>query len=300
MKANDKYMKKHIIFIFFVVMLLIATMSTYAWVKREWNPSVSEENLKIETSGSLGIRLDDDPALTTMVSINNYVNSNTFTFKQVSNCTGKSDDFFTLDYSKNIENPKLTHLDITNVNYGSDYRTMGSLNGYIEFNFILYGNSSKIYKDVYIDEESLLRYNADDDKDPTNAIRISLSFNDNVQAPKHYILSKSGNYHCGINNDIDSEGKYVCDGQNLKTEDNQINYSLNKVFIPDDNNKLVRFGAESGNYYGSENVLYTMVSNQSINVTIRIWLEGTDTTCTDKIAGSKFDLKLIFNSRDHD
>ena len=303
MKIKNKLLSKYLIGILSITLLVVLSVSTYAWVKRDWSPSIEEDNLKIETSGALGIRLDDVKGLNTLVSVNHYVNANTFAFKQVSNCSGKSDDFFTLDYSKDIENPTLLHLDVSNSKYGGDYKEMGRQNGYIEFNFILYGNSSLTYKDIYIDEESLLRYNADDGNDPTGAMRISLSFNDNVQVPKHYVLTKKRSYHYGISNDKNSDGSYSCDGKNLKLETGQIDSSLNKDFlnnISDDNNKLITFGAASENYYGESNILYTMVKNQSINVTIRIWLEGTDPDCLDNIAGSKFDLKLVFNSHDHE
>ncbi len=309
-KKKNNFLKKYLIGVMSVTLILVASVTTYAWVKREWKPSIGEENLKIETSGALGIRLDDDPGLYNTVGINQFVDIKTFAFKQVSNCTGKSDDFFTLDYSADLENPKLVHLNVKNVDYNNNYTTMGKQNGYVEFNFLLFGNSSLTYKDIYIDSESILRYNHKGENtsgDPTQAMRISLTFKDNIQAPKHYVLSKDGSFHEGISNDVDESGRYICDGEKLKREtDGLINLELNKSFTEDENNKLIRFGYDGENlskfpnYYGKDNVLFTMVSNSSIAVTIRIWLEGTDGTCSDAIAGSNFDLKLIFNSHDYD
>lgn len=52
--------------------------------------------------------------------------------------------------------------------------------------------------------------------------------------------------------------------------------------------------------YNDSNALFSLTANQNLPVTIRVWLEGTDASCTDELRSADYSIQLRFEGTDED
>lgn len=219
---------------------ILVTTLTYSWIRRTWVTSVYEESIKVEANGALAFKLDtkDDVARDSL-SILSVLNYKNFVFKPVSNFSGRSEDFFTID--RTVGGSELySHLfpPETVSPTASAYQDLGNANGYIEFRFLLIGDevrtndekndenstsgssesTAKNYmKYVFLDAGSF--FDAYDPNalpvNPADALRVSISVGDNYD---NTWLFKNPDaqgtmVHTGVNNAKNSDGQWIVNGQ---------------------------------------------------------------------------------------
>ena len=80
-----------------LALVFLLSCATYAWLKRDWKPKIHQENVKIVAGSSLTFIYGEDEI--DDISVNELLGEKNFVFKSISNSTGKSEDFFALDYS---------------------------------------------------------------------------------------------------------------------------------------------------------------------------------------------------------
>ena len=91
-------------FAILLVMIVLLTATTWAWVRREWAPYLSsgENGMSIATTDALVFNMDvtdsGDDQLASSKTINAILNVNHFELKPVSNATGMSDAFYKINY----------------------------------------------------------------------------------------------------------------------------------------------------------------------------------------------------------
>lgn len=212
-----------------LVMVFLCTYVTYAWLRRDWTPTIQQDGITIATGGSLVFQLEDN-SVGTVMSINDVLKLDDFVLKPVSNRHGTSDGFFTLDMSGGDGFEKYKYLDVNQYQTNSDnYSKMGIDNGYIEFKVALVapGNQNRyVYIDTSTNEDtnapySEIRFNsaageADaTDQETAKCIRVSVTVSTAGSPAKTFIFlsdqSEIGR-HTGVD-DKASDGKYVMDGK---------------------------------------------------------------------------------------
>ncbi len=311
-----------------IVVCFITLISfSAAWVRRDWNPMVYEERIEIQTGGSLAIRLDDTGNAFNTIRLNEIVGVENFRLKQVSNLTGRSEDFFGLKVEDNMQNATLTHLTPTG---GEDYTTLAKNNGYIEVRFLLVGKSQadSFNQYIYLSEDSNLSILSElehlKDDDPTeyakqlamiNAIRISITVHTSTNASeeKHYCLRKTKagdpvselSYpiadHLAIRNSKNEDGSYFADGKSLFSSGTTVDSELTATTDAFKDFAYYQAAYKKDPDTGTETLdtsrcFFMMQPTESRWVTLRVWLEGCDPGCTNDIAGMLFNLSIRFDS----
>ncbi len=337
MKLSDTSKRTKIAFyissicLFMSVAILLTTL-TYSWIRRTWVSSVYEEKIKIEANGSLAFKLkSDDDVARDSLSILNILNYKDFVFKPVSNFSGKSDDFFTVDRTtENTE--KYLHLMPPNGRIESSaYQELGKNYGYIEFRFLLVGDEERVNENnengneeikrqytkyVFLDAGSFFdAYDPDAlQVNPADALRVSISV---VGDNNHTYLFKKpdaqgGMLHTAVNNakDTSDTGTVVwkANGANFRNEDHEeattFTYGGETLDIVKTCDAL-SLDQYDGGIYKKDGKFYITPGKclgwfspgGQMWVSVRIWLEGTDPVCKDDIAGQR--LKLYLNHEAH-
>lgn len=316
-----------------LIMVLLLTYISYAWLRRSWTPYVEQEGITIATSGSLVFKLEDYSSTTAGMSINDILKlQEDFVLKPVSNRHGNSDGFFTLNLFKGEGNESYQYLDVSK--YDDDNTAMGVDNGYIEFKLMLMAPSDPNKEDnvnllryIYIHDDSHIKISkgSEDHSEVVNCIRVSVTL---VSTQKTYIfvpeVDGDSIVHMGINDGLDeATNDYVSNGVKYyetyvgpnsegNVETTQVKYKNGKtenlVLAPNAevNNHVVNVG-EFGDYnglaadgvtYDANKTLFTLdsTSESSEWIIVRVWAEGTHKDCTEEIAGAQIDLKLKFAS----
>ncbi len=294
-----------------------------AWIRRDWNPQVYQENIEVQTGGSLAIKLDDGQNYNN-VTLNEILGVTSFRLKQVSNYSGESNDFFALSVEDNATQAKLEKLSLTSpsgeIKYKS-YSEMGIANGYIEVSFLLIGQSqaSDFYQYVYLSKESGLSIpeaiakDLETDSDLyrsyqrlLQSIRISITIHGiSATNPVTYGLTYIQTNHTAITDKFghDPDGKYLygfynSDGSYTISPDQTVNpdwYETNSAFQPFSYYQAA-FNDAEGKLADKDRCFFMMQPTESRRITIRVWLEGNADGCTDDISGLLFNLSLRFDS----
>ncbi len=305
-----------------LVMVCIAiTAVSYAWLRREWKPGFTGENIQIQSGSTLAIRLDNGATIDKL-SLNDIADfPEDFRLKQVSNFTGQSEDFFGLDFTNGIalEDATIRHLSKLNDNQSNTDR--GISYGYIEKSFFLVGSTGNesMRQYIYLDPESViekpLNYDPEDEEAYTsliNSIRVSITVHgkgpDGISDITHGIkLQGSSVPHTGIVNIKDYNGNYVAQGSHLDDEiityipANGASTTLTTPLVATDTGVFrsiedYKITLVDGKLSESDmqRVLFVMEPSETVQVTMRIWLEGTADGCTNEISGLNFDMSIIF------
>lgn len=296
--------------------VMLFTYVSFAWLRREWTPYVEQSNITIATGGSLVFEFEGESGASTGKSINEILGlKKDFVLKPVSSQNGNENSFFTLDLQHGAGLETYQHLNVAD--YNNDPIQMGIENGYIEFQMMLYSpDAADTIRYVYIHPESHIRFSEGGDPEQADAvkcIRMSVTLNGTNET---WIFGPDGvTGHSGVNSVAD-DGKYIMDGVKYYSTYNSDDVSESeimsewmgyKVVEPSDHYKTISdFDGgdydENGNFINrrTDQTLFSLASGEGNAtkkwVTVRIWAEGSDSNCTDKISGAQIDIKLKFSS----
>ncbi|MBE6540162.1 MAG: hypothetical protein E7674_05445 [Ruminococcaceae bacterium] len=325
MLKNKKWKNVTVSLIMILVMLVMMSYVSYSWIKREWAPSIKQDGITITTNGSLVLNLGSGEGYEEEQTINEILGVDSFILQPVSNSSGESDDFFTLDFGGGPGNEMYVWLNRND--YGS-YSNMGAENGYIEFQFTLCAPSAsevKTYRYVYIDCD-------DDSENPesyitstgaaSKALRMSISFSEGATKvfgtyTKEELeeMKRENKPLQAITNDTNDNGLHIADkalyyAQYSETNEEDcivaetirknsgdtgkaLHEEVNLLTFSDCNGK-----DENGNW-NPNNALVVIEEGKNAKattVTVRIWVEGADPNCIGEISGQQINLKLKFGS----
>lgn len=322
---------------FLTVLALGAMLATtsYAWIKRQWTPSVYGDGIRIEAGSALAFRMNSEGAKAqTSVSLTGELGAD-FVLSPVSNCSGESRDFFTLDRSAESQaDYRYRHVEqVGSAGTRDGWTKAGIKNGYIEISFSVLGRDDKAddglnnyLKYVYLDGGSYLRSSAGQGGiDCAEAIRISLTVDEagTAEAPLSGRSASGGrtvilgtgerDFEALTNQTFEENGetrwladgvKYYQDaGPGSETPLIPRTFAAGNVPL----RKTVRmqdFSAYDGGitakdgarFADPEKCLTVIQPGQCKTITARVWLEGCDPLCSDDIAGLKLDLLLSFSA----
>ncbi|MBR6681173.1 MAG: hypothetical protein IKL59_07935 [Clostridia bacterium] len=297
--------------------VILFTYVSFAWMRREWTPYVEQSNITIATGGSLVFEFEGESGASTGKSINEILGlTQEFVLKPVSSQTGGENSFFTLDLQHGAGLEKYRHLDVSD--YDNDPIKMGIENGYIEFQMMLYSpDAADTIRYVYIHPESHIRFSEGGDAEQADAvkcIRMSVTLNSSNET---WIFGPDGVIsHSGVNMIYDDTNKrYVMDGVNYYSSYNADNVAQSEIMsvweghnVVEPSDHFKEISEFDGGTYDENGILISRDTDQTLFsltsgdnttkrwVTVRIWAEGSDPNCTDKISGAQIDLKLKFSS----
>ena len=293
-----------------LVLVLLLSYATYAWMKRDWARSVKQDNIKIQAGSSLqfifdGGNVDDE------ISINELVGLDEFVFKSVSNCSGKREDFFGLNFGL-VGKKDHTFFKLPD----SDTKAAAENYGYLVVDFTISIAEGGSPSDIYIAKASQIAASATEGADKlrdaraTKAIRISVTvdgktvifanndtmisddFPNDTQTWEKWKDNSAALY--AISNE-QVGGKYIADGAKRYNDEGEENPT---VTVGGHTTKNLKKGIELVKLNGESDVKICELTaaEPSKNVTVCIWLEGEDPRCEDVIAGAAIDLLLKFTA----
>lgn len=302
------------------IMVLLSVSVTlvsvsYSWIRRQWTPSVSGQNLRIEASGALAFKLDGN--VTNTVTLTDGLGSG-FVLRPVSNSSGKSEDFFSLDRSDNDEF-KYAYEHITRDPNSTNWKSAASKYGYIETSFyILYGDGSDSstsgssdgrVKFVYLDTAEL-KNSMENTLNAAQAARVSVSV-EKASKDVTYIFGNAENDNAFAITDEKEGDTWIADGVRyyvpgsdyVVSREVSEGVSLYKDVRVEDmksyNGGFTSLDGMEGTYVDPSRCLFEMQSRTANKkVTVRVWLEGCDPICSDDIAGLQLDLLMSFAAAD--
>ena len=300
-----------------LVLIFLLSYATYAWMKRDWTPTVHQENVKIVAGSSLTFIYGEDEI--NDIAVNTLLDMENFVFKSVSNCSGQSDDFFALDYSTQgqyydtFKKISVSDLSAEQQVLTTKYTELGKKYGYVELTFhIASATEGEVYdKEIYLDGSYINGVVVDGDNATTNlnakaakAVRISVTIHGNdTVADNTVIFAKEANSHTGITNQhVDGYG-YVAHGASRydrtvtppKLAD-EVVFEVNAA-SQTEKLKVTTTGIKTFDDFSTD-PLFVLEKGTKRAVTVRIWLEGEDENCEDEIAGSALDLLMKFSAKD--
>ena len=304
-----------------LVLIFLLSYATYAWMKRDWSPKIHQENVQIAAGASLTFIFGDDEI--DDFPINSLLNMQEFVFKSVSNCSGESTDFFSLNYStqgefydtfNSVDETDLSQEEL-NLYADNKYTAFGRHFGYIELKFQIASDSEKevFDKEIYLDGSYINGVLVENNESATElnekaaeAIRISITVHgtgvegDPDKDDATYIFARSATTHTGITNaHIDGVGfaadgapRYDTTGENPVPSTIITSRHLPSEGIPLKQEKEIKtFDSFEDEY------LFILDKGEQRTITVRIWLEGEDPNCENSIAGSALDLLLKFSAQ---
>ncbi len=190
---------------------VLLVYGTYSWVRRQWTPTIEQSGIKIATGDSLSFMFDDSVS-GFQTSLNALLGMENFVLKSVSNATGESDHFFTLEPdAKGVGYERYSHINKDKLINGTEgytqsqiYMELGKQYGYVEITFKIYSPEGNADRYVYIDttgnEEKLPSHIsnsassadiADGEPNPEYAIRVSMTWDEDGEE-KTVIFANDG------------------------------------------------------------------------------------------------------------
>ena len=311
-----------------LVLVFLLSYATFAWMKRDWTPTLTQENVKIIAGSSLTFvyvdenSLNNDKTIET-TPVNNLLGLENFAFKSVSNSTGKSDNFFGLTAGSSPLLDTYNYLDRNSdvsseysEAYDNPYTAMGLTNGYIEMRFRVSLDEGMGAKGIYLHKDSYIKGVEDGVNNAVNdqaarAMRVSVTvhakkdlneaneetFYDPAPGDLNYIFAKSPYYdsneplkeykHTGITAVYNEGEGYFADKQH-KTDEEK--------YLAEENDNVRYLDLLNEDSYLFDLNPDELEGGIVKDITVRIWLEGTDKRCTDRIADSALDIVLKFTA----
>ena len=252
-----------------LVFVFLFTYASFAWLRREWTPYVHEEGITVSTSGSLAFQLVDSGQATTGMSINKILKlGDDFVLKPVSNVSGMSNDFFSINSDEGVGKEVYEYLDVQNYLGLSEtasakaYSQMGIDNGYIEFQLALIAPEDEPGYDryIYIHEDSYIAVSSNtlDQEEVVECVRVSVTIQGGtVQAEsKTFVFAADikdaqNNYkvksHSGLYNGKTLDDKRYMDGVDFYDSytDENTNEPKEKISVNGQEQNIVIDSSES-------------------------------------------------------
>ena len=208
-----------------LVLIILLSYATYAWLKRDWSPEILQSDMRIIAGSGLTFQFEGGDAIDS-ANINDLLGLETVELRSVSSCSGKSEDFFALEYGltgdalKKLDPAK--HLDADEIaelkNEEGKYTLLGKKYGYVDLTFTVSADVNNMSdQSVYLGDSSkieLVDAGAVGAHDPLNAMRVSITVDGvtHVFLPSANGISPVRSIHTGItNNRVDGRG-YTADG----------------------------------------------------------------------------------------
>ncbi len=296
-----KHTKKLLIVLTIAWVLLLMVVFSDAWIARNWTPSISQQSITISSSSALLISLDPTgDNLYGSVNINEMVGSDEFTLRQVSSHDAKL--FHRVDFLPTITGgePIFTTQDVEDRYINCTFYLMRQISNNPE------EASEKlvfIHPDTHI---SCTSGNADVSK----AIRVAITIDNNApiiladcsdnlyNGSRPVLAPKEGANGENVYEDYDPsptvKNEYNRDVVATQTAYSLLYYHGGRTSFDDDDDP-----SNDYNFTPNEDrALVKMQEGQVCTVNVKIWLEGSDDTCTEAIAGQVFDFLLKFDSVD--
>ena len=275
-----------------LVLIILLSYATYAWLKRDWSPEILQSDMRIIAGSGLTFQFEGGDAIDS-ANINDLLGLETVELRSVSSCSGKSEDFFALEYGltgdalKKLDPAK--HLDAEEIatlkNEEGKYTLLGKKYGYVDLTFTVSADVNNMSdQSVYLGDSSkieLVDAGAVGAHDPLNAMRVSITVDGvtHVFLPSADGISPVRSIHTGITNSyVDGRG-YTADG--ISPADAQMQSTEAKIF---------------NSFFEGKTELFKIAPGEQKKVNVCIWLEGVDEDCVDEVAGSALDLLVEFTA----
>ena len=275
-----------------LVLIILLSYATYAWLKRDWSPEILQSDMRIIAGSGLTFQFEGGDAIDS-ANINDLLDLETVELRSVSSCSGKSEDFFALEYGltgdalKKLDPAK--HLDADEIadlkNEEGKYTLLGKKYGYVDLTFTVSADVNNMSdQSVYLGDSSkieLVDAGAVGAHDPLNAMRVSITVDGatRVFLPSADGISPVRSIHTGITNSyVDGKG-YTADG--ISPEDAQPQSTEAEIF---------------NSFFKDKTELFKIAPGEQKKVNVCIWLEGVDEDCVDEVAGSALDLLVEFTA----
>lgn len=296
-----KHTKKLLIISTIAWVLLLMVVFSDAWIARNWTPSISQQSITISSSSALLISLDKEgETLVNTVNLNDMFGSDEFTMRQVSSCDAKI--FHRIDFLPTITGGEPV------------FTTDGVEDRYIDYTFYLMRQISNNPEEaseklVFIHPETHITSTSGNEA-VSKAIRIAITIDNNapiiladcpdnlydgfrtVLAPKEG--ANGENVYEAYDPSPTAENEYNRDVVATQTAYSLLYYHGGRTSFDGDDDP-------SNDYAFTPDVsraLVKMAEGQVCTVNVKIWLDGSDETCTEAIAGQVFDFLLKFDSVD--
>ncbi len=268
-------MRKTVIPIIVVIQLIVLlTLSSFAWFADRTNPSIEESSIQIAAADGLLIRLTPDSEERLVVNLNQVISDfELFELKQVS--SANADDFFYVDFGAGLSynDPEFVQV---------EYEQDGTLDmhhyGFVDYDFYL--QAEQYDKFVYLHMDTMMDGPADE------ALRIAITIDETV-----IIFGKHAEN--GISDPFTTEA--------VINEGEFDFHDIDEFFVT---NQLVHVFSDKGGGREldddaplDESKILTMIeAEETLQVNVKIWLEGGDVSCNNTLAGTEIDIVIKFGS----
>lgn len=243
-------------------------MVAYAWIETANKPVIQGNNLKISTSTGLLMRLDGQ--VKDEIDLNSFLGENKSSAVFLRECSsGNGTNVFIRDAQQEIDqNVQESEIRMRRVT-SSDANV-----SYISQTFTLVSEGAE--RSVWLDSNECEMGLKDDTK--ARPLRMSLEFRPENGEAAVFVFAN----HPDIA--VEAENGPVL-------EINILGEITRRASLGNGGLQLLSFDAIT-----ADNPFCTLKADESCSVTLRVWLEGTDSACTDDLAGSVFHFKLRFDS----
>ena len=275
-----------------LVLIILLSYATYAWLKRDWSPEILQSDMRIIAGSGLTFQFEDGDNIDS-ANINDLLGLETIELKSVSSCSGKSEDFFALEYGlagdvlKKLDPAK--HLDAKEIaalkNEEGKYTLLGKKYGYVDLTFTVSADVNNMSEQsVYLGNSSKIaikEVHEDSTHNPLYAMRVSITVDGDTHVflPSADGISPVRENHTGIINSYDDGKGYTADG--ISPEDAQKQSTEAEIF---------------NSFFKDKTALFKIAPGEQKKVNVCIWLEGVDEDCQDDVAGSALDLLIEFTA----
>jgi len=262
------------------VVIVLGIAASYAWFSDNNNPSIKESNMRVSAAQGLVIKLTPDSEARTTINLNELLNDwNNFALEQMSSVDGVN--FYTIDFGAGLSANLPRYVKI---NADSTTNTINmEKHGCIDYNF--YFSTEDFAKHVYFHKDSFIKGSAE------SAIRVAVTFTQaGVSKTIIFGVTKEDGSiaYPYETNAVKAEGEFDFIDTSNELTDNQ------NVYLFEDYNG--GRGDSDSNSIDLNKVLFTMDSNATAKVNVKIWLEGGDVDCDNELADSLVDILLKFGS----
>lgn len=287
-----------------IISLTIALVSvSYAWIARRFKPVIEEDNMRIQASSALQIVYDSN-SQTQSASLKTFLPTLTdrFEFKQVSSYNGIN--FFGFDTSG--DRPKVVGVPNAQSPTNDDYLN----SGIIHFSFRLAPRDNLGSGHLYVLlAHNECGFNISGDHTPTTevtyqtAFRCSISYTiSNVTTTIIFCNDTTKIFYQDIGSPIaldnDAVNEYIddinSDGK-LEFENDDANFYSSPTVV-NFNSKSKSDATDTLTSTDKANALCVLTSNQAVQFTVNIWLEGCDPNTVTSINSNYIDFLLKFDA----
>lgn len=254
--------------------IILLTVSSYAWFAERINPSIEESSIQVAAADGLLIKLAPDSETRLVASLNEiFSDYSLFELNQVSSANAV--DFFKVDFGEGLSQGDPYFVAVP-------FEEDGTLNmiehGFISYDFYL--QAEQYAKHVYIHRDTFISGPG------SNALRIAITIGEDI-------------YIFGNRPENGISDPYVTEAV---IQDGQFDFAdIDPSFVT--NQRVYGFDEKGGGRELSDDdpldegkTLVIVPAEEHVVINVKIWLEGGDPDCTNTIASTLLDVMLMFGS----